>query len=258
MPNRNLLDRVEARLESILEEPFSRGAPLDVKLLKQKLLLAVRDADTPYMPDRWFVRLPAPLKERDAEVRGWVDSLWRQLLAGLSKRDWPAGVQPTIRVEYDAELAPGSIMVGHETSRARACTGRLASVPRRRSGFFTAIAKSLLLALVVGVAALALLRPPAAAGWLDWRLNIPGLQAIGVSSTRYVTTAEVRVRGEPTTASPAVDTIPAGYLVNMGQHNIVRGQAIGGEDRWVDITDTQGWLTGQHRYIWFGVLKTAP
>jgi hypothetical protein len=258
MANRNLLDRVEARLESILEDPFSRGAPLDVKLLKQKMVLAVREVGTPYLPDRWYVRLPAQLKERDVEVRGWVDSLWRQLLAGLEKRDWPAGSRPSIRVEYDADLAPGSIMVGHETSRPGSDTGRLAVVPRRRSGVFTAVAKSVLLLLVLGVVAVAVLRPSAAAGLRDWRLSIPGLPPIGISSTRYLTTAEVRVRSEPTTAAPAIDTVPAGYLVNLGQHNLVRGQAIGDEDRWVDITDTQGWLTGQHRYIWFGVLKAAP
>ena len=52
--------------------------------------------------------------------------------------------------------------------------------------------------------------------------------------------------------------VQAGQIVTLGGHNLVRGEKIGGEDRWVDITDVQGWLTGNHRYLWFGALKPAP
>lgn len=251
MTRRNLLDRVEAQLERIVEEPFAKAAPLDVRELKRKMLLALRDAGTPVLPDQWYVRLPASLKARDDEVRALVDSLWRSLLSATNNRDWPAGIPPAIHVEYHAELAPGSMMVGYVVSPAvRAVDNRLVPLPQRvAGGVAIALAKLALLLLALWLAVALLSRPG-----LPLEGLAPLLPSFGVGTTRYVVSVDVRVRSEPNTASPAVGTVPAGHIVTTGGHNLVRGESIGGEDRWVDITGLDGWLTGNHRYIWFGAL----
>lgn len=255
MTRRNLLDRVEAQLERIVELPFNKAAPFDVRELKRKLLLALRDAGGSVLPDQWYVRLPAGLKARDGEVRALVDSLWRSVLTATDRRDWPAGIPPAIHVEYQPELAVGSLMVGYTVSSAvRAVDRRLVPLPQRvASGIATALAKVVLLALTVALLGVLLTRPG-----MPLENLAPLIPSVNIAATRYVTTVEVRVRSEPNTAAPSVGAVPAGQTVTLGGHNLVRGEKIGAEDRWVDITDVQGWLTGNHRYIWFGALAAAP
>jgi len=110
----NIVDRIERQLEKILEDPFLGGAPFDVRELKRRLLNALREVDTPYVPDQWYVRLPAALARHDAEVRAWVDALWRSLAFGVDQARWTPGARPAIHVAYDEGLAQGQMLVGHE------------------------------------------------------------------------------------------------------------------------------------------------
>ncbi|MHB1131334.1 MAG: SH3 domain-containing protein [Chloroflexota bacterium] len=256
---RNLLDRVEARLGEILERPVNGAAPIDPKALKEKMVRRLQEAGTAYLPERWYVLLPARLQAEDAEVQAWVHTVWEQFLSGMDKRDWPPGSAPTIAVRYDPDLPTGEMMVGIDPHSVRPL-GRPATRPRRpRTAVAMAAAKGLLLALALGIALFALASP----GALNWRPALPqlgGVQLPGLSlnPTRYVTTAELRVRSEPTVKAAQVGTMPAGQALAVASRDIVEGESINGDGRWVEVSDLWGRLTGQHRFIWFGGLQPAP
>lgn len=116
MDRKNLLQRFEQQLEKVIEQPFMGQPPFDVKELKERLLAAVEETKTPYVPDRWFVRLPEALRARDGEVRAWVDAVWRSLVASVDPENWVSGTTPQIDVTYDRNLSGEQMMVGYEFS----------------------------------------------------------------------------------------------------------------------------------------------
>ncbi len=279
MAKRGLLERVEERLEKIIEEPFLGAAPFDVKELKRRLVSAIAETGAPYVPDHWYVRFPVGLRERDEEVRAWVSALWRSLLLSVDAEAWAAGASPQIEVAYDPSLARGQMLVGYEFSVApEPAAGRLHAYtiqgsrgekaggrngragpgarPGRRGGLRAQLAKWLLVMALAGAVALLAARPSLGEAL---RVNLPSpprveVPTFSLTPTTYITRIDLYVRSEPSTKGEMVGVIPHGERLRFGPHNVVRGEVVNGEERWVEITPLIGYLTGERRYIWLGGL----
>ena len=286
MPSQNLLDKVERQLERIIEEPFLGAAPFDVRELKRRLLSAIAEMGTPYVADRWYVRLPAALRAHDAEVRAWVDVCWRSLASGVEREQWAAGARPRIDVAYDDDLPADHMLVGYDysapagrddggrqsslapaTAPAQAEAGQgarqvaAAGAPAlsRRRHPLAPLAKAALVALVLGAVALALgaslLRGVEAP--LDLGRALPGVDSAAVrfTQTHYVVRWDLPVREAPSSEVAVVGVLARGERLRFGEHSIVEGEVVAGEGRWVDLTSLSGHFTGQRRFVWYGGLE---
>lgn len=314
MDRRNLLQRFEEQLEKVLEKPFTGEPPLDVEQLKARLLAAIQETGTPYVPDRWYVRLPEGLRVRDEEVRALVDAVWRSLVASVEPQEWAEGATPQIDVAYDPTLTGNQMMVGYEFTvssgplysapprsraerardlwdtqvRSRLVSPREPAPARRASALGSLLKLVAVVALVLGIglaiavvvvdlgrAELRRLAPEGASlpalevqlppvewprlEWpnFDWRsFDLPSLFAS--SAKEYRARNDLHVRREPSSRAEMVGMLPKDERVRVIPQQIVQGEPVQGEARWVDLTPPAERLTGARRYVWFGGLEPLP
>ncbi|MHB1415445.1 MAG: hypothetical protein ACYC1C_09345, partial [Chloroflexota bacterium] len=211
------------------------------------------------------VRFPVSLRGREDEVRAWVETLWRPLTEHLGESTGLRLPPPSIDVSFDPAVEDGKIMVGYEhvapPSRPAAGPVRLAK-HWGRGAWALRIVGTILVVALVGLGSLFVMRPETRPKNLTWPFGVPSLPqgampSLNLGKSTYVTRIELYVRREPRVGSEIVGAIPRGETVRFAPPNIVEGDPVNGEARWVDMTPLVGYFSGKHMYIWYGGLEPS-
>lgn len=289
--------RIEVALERVLERPFTRRASLDLPLLKTSLKRAMEDELKLVPPSRYTLAVPAEQEPRVREsLPIWREQLIDYFLELARQNGWSVVGQPRIEIAFVPDLRGNTVMVsvdeGYLANHGRPVRRR------GRSGPLGLLAKALvsLCIMLAGLSLFSLIAAPdlwravplpvsdatlreapgRAADW--WRGAGPwaaravsdGLQSASRAvqemmprrlTGEVVASPGLSVRaGSPSTAggTRADVFLPRGTVVQWWSFQEVRGEAIAGEDRWVEIGRAGpewGDWEGARLYVWIGGLE---
>lgn len=270
MDRGNLIDRLEHGLERSLEVPFERVSPFDAMAIKRRFRRAAEGLAPGPTPDSWYLLLPPSLQPYERDVRELVFALWRSLVTEREGEPAVAARRPSVRISYDAELPADEVMVGFDpplpppparpvalspvaapsfpppAPAAQPVRGRRAVISSVLSWAFAAILVAAITSLLVRSETMPALAPS---------FSPPTVPGIALSPVHHVARIDLNVRSEPSPNAPVVGVIPAGQRLAVFPYNVVEGEAVAGESRWVEVSPLPGYVLGERRYVWYGGLE---
>jgi hypothetical protein len=293
--SRSRRNRIEGAIERAVERPFTRRATIDLPLMKGALRRAMEDELKMMPPSRYTIVVPENMRFRlQGDIREWEEELADYFLEVVRDNGWSAVSHPIVKVVYDPDLAGSDIRVSVDESYL-VHHGGTAPKRARTSGISTFLVSAAMLLACAYL--LALLAIP---GLLPSSIRLPdGVESAWRSAGDQVDSwwggaiatvtggAEDRARavvggqdgemmrgtvsvhpwlsvrsGTPSRSGGLHPSVyfPQGMEVEWSTSQIVTGESVNGEDRWIKVgTAGPEWgdREGQDLFIWMGGLRVA-